>query len=745
MISMPKVQSIRRRRMNGESIASIARSENVSEPTVRKYLKAGDLSPRPPVRRKHAESVIDRYVPVIEQWLAEDRCTWRKQRHTATRIWERLRDEYGAEVSLSTVTRKVAQLRREFAAEREAGYLDLVWHPGEAQADFGEVDVRFRGEVSRMRHFVLDFPYSNVGPSQLMPGENAECACQALRDIFEWLGGVPPRIVFDNAAGVGRRMFERVRLTRLFQSFQAHYGFEYVFCNAYAGHEKGGVESRVGAVRRKLFVPVPSVWSMPAFNVRLLERCLALGDKDHYRKGGRETDLFAEDRKALLALPETRFDVAAWKRMKADKYGIVTVEGRHRYAAGPEHAGRELIVGLRAFEVELLDASGARITTHPRAYGDNPTSSKRPVPADRAAVQQARGLAQQPGPGGASRPAARMARRAGARGPRRGVAHAQAGRTRERMGERGGGDGRDPRDHRRHRPRRRMPGRGPTRRRDRARRLRRARRPDRIRPGVRREEGQRMSQRNEERTDIDRLRARARALFISQATIDDLLAWATPRQLQAVDRLLRTELDNRETSKRARLLRRARFPVPKTLDGYDFTNVKLPDGYARDELLSLDFVGRAQDLVFYGKTGRGKTHLATALGMSAIDRGMNVRFLPTAELVLQLGRAKREGTLETMLKDIAKADLIILDEFGYVPFDVDGARLLYQVIAGSYERRSIIFTTNIEFSKWGTIFADDKLAASIIDRIVHHGRLIEFTGQSHRISQALMFGKPQNQ
>lgn len=135
MISMPKVQSIRRRRMNGESIASIARSENVSEPTVRKYLKAGDLSPRPPVKRKHAESVIDRYVPVIEQWLAEDRCTWRKQRHTATRIWERLRDEYGAEVSLSTVTRKVAQLRREFAAEREAGYLDLVWHPGEAQAD----------------------------------------------------------------------------------------------------------------------------------------------------------------------------------------------------------------------------------------------------------------------------------------------------------------------------------------------------------------------------------------------------------------------------------------------------------------------------------------------------------------------------------------------------------------------------------------------------------------------------------
>lgn len=107
-----------------------------------------------------------------------------------------------------------------------------------------------------------------------------------------------------------------------------------------------------------------------------------------------------------------------------------------------------------------------------------PHQQRRPVPRIGLPWRQARGLAQQPGPGGASRPAARMARRAGARGPRRGAAHAQAGRTRERMGERGGGDGRDPRDHRRHRPRRRMPGRGPTRRRDRARRLRRARRPD---------------------------------------------------------------------------------------------------------------------------------------------------------------------------------------------------------------------------------------------------------------------------
>lgn len=98
---------------------------------MRKYLAKEDLSAVPSVRKPRA-SVIDPYLPVIEQWLAEDRANWRKQRHTATRIWERLRDEHGAEVSLSTVARP----RREFAAERDEAFMDLVWHPGEAQAEF---------------------------------------------------------------------------------------------------------------------------------------------------------------------------------------------------------------------------------------------------------------------------------------------------------------------------------------------------------------------------------------------------------------------------------------------------------------------------------------------------------------------------------------------------------------------------------------------------------------------------------
>ena len=135
MISMPQIQSIRRMRRNGESIASIARKQHVSEPTVRKYLRMDDLSEKPPGRKRRG-SVIDPYLPLIEQWLAGDRGNWRKQRHTATRIWERLRDEHGVEGSLSTVTRAVARLRRESAVEPRDAFMDLVWHPGEAQAEF---------------------------------------------------------------------------------------------------------------------------------------------------------------------------------------------------------------------------------------------------------------------------------------------------------------------------------------------------------------------------------------------------------------------------------------------------------------------------------------------------------------------------------------------------------------------------------------------------------------------------------
>jgi DNA replication protein DnaC len=202
-----------------------------------------------------------------------------------------------------------------------------------------------------------------------------------------------------------------------------------------------------------------------------------------------------------------------------------------------------------------------------------------------------------------------------------------------------------------------------------------------------------------------------------------------------------SEVAHRDRAKRARLLRQARFPVPKSAEGFDWSGVAFPDGWGREDMLSLRFVSAAEDLVFFGQTGRGKTHMATALGIAATSAGYPVRFFQTAQLVLELGRAKRDGALDRLLADVGRARLLVLDEFGYVPFDVDGARLLFQVISDSYERRSAVFTTNVEFSRWGTVFADDKLAAAIVDRVVHHGRLVEFGGPSHRLEESLMLGK----
>lgn len=251
-----------------------------------------------------------------------------------------------------------------------------------------------------------------------------------------------------------------------------------------------------------------------------------------------------------------------------------------------------------------------------------------------------------------------------------------------------------------------------------------------------------MTLRNKEEENY--LRKLLRSMYFSNATIDSFLATATAAQARCVSDLITTEIEGRERNKRARLYRLAKFPCPKSFEGYDFTNVSFPDDYTESDLRSLEFVNAAQNFVFYGQTGRGKTHLAIAIGAACVARGLMVRFFTTAELALALARAAREHTLERLLKDIAKCDLVILDEFGYIPLDVESSRLLFQVIADCYEKRSIIFTTNIEFGKWGTILGDDKLAAALIDRVIHHGRLIEFGGASRRMQEALMLGKGQD-
>ncbi len=220
-----------------------------------------------------------------------------------------------------------------------------------------------------------------------------------------------------------------------------------------------------------------------------------------------------------------------------------------------------------------------------------------------------------------------------------------------------------------------------------------------------------------------------------------LSEWAekgTPKQREYLHDVLVAEHESRQESRRQRLLKSARLPAMKTLTGFDYTSVRFPADYGRESLESLEFITRAQDLVLYGDVGTGKTHMATALVAAACRQGIQARFFTTSALVMMLRRAKDEDRLDKELASLAKNQLLAIDELGYLPIDTEGARLLFQVIADGYEKRSLIITTNLEFSRWGTVFGDDNMAAAVIDRLVHHGRLLQFRGESYRVKNALM-------
>jgi DNA replication protein DnaC len=182
---------------------------------------------------------------------------------------------------------------------------------------------------------------------------------------------------------------------------------------------------------------------------------------------------------------------------------------------------------------------------------------------------------------------------------------------------------------------------------------------------------------------------RCRRLSWSQTAVD-LCAQATPSQEAFLLQVLDAELAHREVSRRARLLTRAGFPAHKTLADFDRHGVRLPSTLTWDDLDTGAFLVDHRNLVCYGPVGVGKTHLAIALGVAACERGQSVAFFTVTGLVVRLTEARRAGTLERFFKDLQRLDLVILDEWGYLPIDREGAQLLFRVVADCYETRSLI-------------------------------------------------------
>ncbi|WP_067929605.1 IS21-like element helper ATPase IstB [Alicyclobacillus shizuokensis] len=201
--------------------------------------------------------------------------------------------------------------------------------------------------------------------------------------------------------------------------------------------------------------------------------------------------------------------------------------------------------------------------------------------------------------------------------------------------------------------------------------------------------------------------------------------------------VLQAELRGREISRIRKLMTKARFPQMKTLEGYDFGAVTFPAHCSRELLTDLVFLERKENVLMLGKVGTGKTHLATALGVEACRRGHEVRFFRVHDLVATLQEKYQAGTLNRFLRELQRAELLILDEMGFVPFHKDGAELLFHVISECYEQRSVIVTSNLEFGQWNTVFGDARLTAALVDRLVHHAHVLAFTGESYRLQHAL--------
>jgi DNA replication protein DnaC len=236
-----------------------------------------------------------------------------------------------------------------------------------------------------------------------------------------------------------------------------------------------------------------------------------------------------------------------------------------------------------------------------------------------------------------------------------------------------------------------------------------------------------------------KLEEACKQLKLSQNIVTNAKVIKEETHLEFLVQLFIKELEYRDMKRRNSYIRTANFDVEKTFEKYTFEDIKFPKSLSPDDLKNVSFIPKHENIILYGNVGSGKTHLAIAMGIAACNMGYKTKFWRTPMLVNALTEAKKQGVLSRFMKQFEKLDLLICDEWGYVPIDSDGAKLLFQVVSECYERKSVIITTNLEFARWNDIFTDTKITAALLDRIIHHSHLLDYTQrESRRLHDALL-------
>jgi DNA replication protein DnaC len=237
---------------------------------------------------------------------------------------------------------------------------------------------------------------------------------------------------------------------------------------------------------------------------------------------------------------------------------------------------------------------------------------------------------------------------------------------------------------------------------------------------------------------IEQINHLQKKLKLSQSLLEFYRSIEYESKDQFILELLQMLYNERNEKVIERNLKAARFTILKTFDGYSFKGIEFPDTLTTDALKALEFIGNGENLILYGGVGSGKTHMSIALGLTAIKAGKKVYFYTVHDLINHLVKAKEQQLLEKTMNKLLKADLLILDEWGYLPLHQEGARLLFEVISKCYEQKSIVITTNMEFSHWQSFLFDEKLTIAIVDRLIHHSHLLFFNRDSYRKQHALI-------
>ena len=729
--------------VEGLSERAAARRFGLARETVRKMLRY-----RLPPGYRRAKPIrcpkLDAFTGVIDQILTDDQQRPKKQRHTAKRIWERLCVEHAFTGGYTIVKDYV---RRQKLGGQEM-FVPLAHPPGDAQADFGEALVVIDGVECKAHYLVVDLPHSDDAFVQAFPAETTEAFCEGHNAAFRYFGGVPRGIVYDNTTlAVAKILGDGTRQrTQSFSELHSHYLFDDRFGRPGKGNDKGKVEGLVGYARRNFFVPVPRVASWDALNADLARQCRARRGQRLRRHTETIGERFARDRAALLPLPPVPYEACDSRPTRVTSLSLVRYR-RNDYSVPTAYGHRDVVV-KGYVDVVVIVCGSEEIARHRRSYGREELIfdplhylallERKTGALDQAAPLTGLGAARRVSPA-----AAALGDPAGqSRDPR-----VCAGLAAPR------GLSAGPRP-------RRYPGR-PATGRDRVRRRQASRsvppRPPAAppRPGAVSASPGPAGDDDHGGRLLDAAGGRGRVMAKSTLLLDaHLKALRLPTFLREYDkvarhcaqegldcprylfRLCELELLDREQRAIERRIKAAKFPVVKSLETFAFRAIPSLNKRLVLELTRAEYLDRRENVLALGNSGTGKTHLALALGLAACQKSYRVRFTTAAALVNELLEARDDKRLLRFQKQLAKQDLLIVDELGYVPLSKTGAELLFETFSQRYEQASTLVTSNLPFNEWTEIFGSERLTGALLDRLTHHVHILELNGDSYRLAHS---------